>query len=110
MDTQWLQAVAKAADIELSAAEAAEVLPKVERAFSRRPSHEDWTAQVTARLLASASVGTCAARRRLASPAAAAGELPPARASPYRLICPPQHRRPAATCSGLNRPCRRWTS
>jgi hypothetical protein len=46
MDSQWLQAVAKAVNMELSAAEADTVLPKVQRAFARRPKHEDWTAEV----------------------------------------------------------------
>lgn len=46
MDSRWLQAIAKAVDIELSASEADTVLPKVQRAFARRPKHEDWTAEV----------------------------------------------------------------
>ena len=46
MDSRWLQAIAKAVDIELSASEADTVLPKVQRAFARRPKHEEWTAEV----------------------------------------------------------------
>jgi CubicO group peptidase (beta-lactamase class C family) len=75
MDADWLLAVAKAVGTELSAAEAELVLPKIERALSRRPKHEDWTAEDV--LQRAGSPGPFAEGAELPIPATIGGYVKP---------------------------------